>query len=78
MFVPICMQIYHGNRLVGGILVVILQRQRPGLLNQELIDSDIFATLLANAALFDASKRRLGGRLVASVLEVDEVSQDAN
>lgn len=56
MFVPIYMQIYHENQLVGGILVVILQCQRPSLLDQELIDRDILATLLANTALFDASK----------------------
>lgn len=47
---------------------MILKRQRPGLLDQELIDCDIFATLLAHAALLDAPERGLGGRLVAGVL----------
>lgn len=47
---------------------MILQRQRPGLLDQELIDRDILATLLAHTALLDASEWRLGGRLVAGVL----------
>lgn len=78
MIVPIRIQIPDEHQLNGDILVVVLQCQRPGLLDQELIDCDILAALLAYSALFDASKWGLGGRLVASVLEVDGVSQGAN
>jgi hypothetical protein len=60
------------------ISIMVLQRQRPGLLDQELVDGDILATFLAHTALFDASKRRLGRRLVSSVLCEWSVIQDAN
>lgn len=67
LFLPVpCNSI--GHNFVRGISIVILQRQRPGLLDQELVDRDVLATLLAHAALLDASEWGFGGRLVAGVL----------
>lgn len=76
LFLPVpCNSI--GHNFVRGISIVILQRQRSGLLDQELIDGNVFAALLAHAALLDASEGGFGGRLVAGVLNWNAVSQNA-
>lgn len=49
-------------------LHMVFHCQRAGLGNQELVDCNVLAALLAASALFDAAEGSLGSRIVARVL----------